>query len=98
MEPTSVQRAELEEADPAVLLEKLRQAGPGRGASVTGFQSGEIPRGIVEDFLAGRYRHDRDAREQAERAEVRREIIQLWVGVIGSGLIGLAGLILSLLK
>jgi hypothetical protein len=57
-----VQRAELEEADPAVLLDKLRCAGPGRGASVIGFRCGEIPRGIVEDFLAGRDRRDRDAR------------------------------------
>jgi hypothetical protein len=79
-------------------LEKLRHAGPGRGASVVGFQCGEIPRGVVEDFLAGRHRSDHDAREQAERAKVRREIIQLWVGVVGSGLVGLAGLIVSLLK
>ena len=98
MQPTSAQRAELEASDPAVLLEKLRHAGPGAGASVVGFKSGDIPREVVEAHLAGRYHAERNAREQADRAKTRREIVQLWVGVVGSGLVGLAGLIVSLLK
>jgi len=81
MEPTPAQRAELEVSDPAVLLDKLRHAGPGVGASVVGFKCGDIPRGVVEAHLAGRYHADRNAREQADRAKARREIIQLWAGV-----------------
>jgi hypothetical protein len=58
MQPTPAQRAELEASDPAVLLEKLRHAGPGVGASVLGFMCGDIPRGVIETHLAGRYLAD----------------------------------------
>jgi hypothetical protein len=53
---TDEQRAELESHDPATVRTKLIQAGPGRGASVSGFKTGELTRGDVEDWLVEKHR------------------------------------------
>jgi hypothetical protein len=43
--------------------DKLRYAGPDRGAAVRGFSSGDITRGDVEDWLTAK-----SARRRASRA------------------------------
>jgi hypothetical protein len=48
---TPEQRAELDSHSPSSIQFKLLQAGPGRGASVSGFKCGEITRGDIEDWL-----------------------------------------------
>jgi hypothetical protein len=49
------QRAELEALGPDTVRTKLIPTGPGRGASVKGFKTGELTRGDVEDWLAAKY-------------------------------------------
>ena len=55
---TAEQRAELEEHGAANIRFKLTQYGAGRGASISGFKCGDITRGDIEDWLAGKSREE----------------------------------------
>jgi len=86
---TTNERTVLESAGAATVRDKLRYAGPGRGASVPGF-SHDLTRGDVEDWLADR--------ERDEKSEVRRRA-NLGVAIaLVSLAIGLVGLAVALLK
>ena len=86
---TTEERTVLEAAGTANVRDKLRYAGPGRGAAVPGF-SHDLTRGDVEDWLADK--------EQEEKSELRRRA-NLGVAIsLLSLAIGLAGLAVALLK
>lgn len=87
---TTGERAVLEAAGAANVRDRLRYAGPGRGAVVPGLASGEFSRGDVEDWLAGK--------EREEKRDVRRRA-NLGIAIsLTSMALGLAGLIVALLK
>ena len=80
----------LEAAGTANVRDKLRYAGPGRGAAVPGFASGDITRGDIEDWLTGK--------ERKEKNELRRRA-NLGIAIsLFSMAVGLAGLLVALLK
>jgi hypothetical protein len=87
---TAGERAALEAVGAANVRDKLRYAGPGRGAAVPGLVSGDLSRGDVEDWLA-----DRDREEQSA---VRRRANLGIAMSLASMALGLAGLIVALLK
>ena len=83
-------RTALEAAGTANVRDKLRYAGPGRGAAVPGFASGDITRGDIEDWLTGK--------ERKEKNELRRRA-NLGIAIsLFSMAVGLAGLLVALLK
>ena len=87
---TREQRAALEASGTANVRDKLRYAGPGRGAAVPGFPSGDIARGDVEDWLG--------EKERQERSELRRRAnLGIAISLVSLAL-GLAGLLLAVLK
>lgn len=87
---TTAERAVLEAAGIANVRDKLRYAGPGRGAAVPGLASGDLTRGDVEDWLSDK--------ERDERSDVRRRA-NLGIAIsLASIALGLAGLIVALLK
>ena len=85
---TAGERAALEAVGAANVRDKLRYAGPGRGAA--GLVSGDLSRGDVEDWLA-----DKDREEQSA---VRRRANLGIAMSLASMALGLAGLIVALLK
>jgi hypothetical protein len=83
-------RTALEAAGTANVRDKLRYAGPGRGAAVPGFASGDITRGDIEDWLTGK--------EREEKNQLRRRA-NLGIAIsLLSMAVGLAGLLVALLK
>jgi hypothetical protein len=88
---TDEQRAELESHDPATVRTKLIQAGPGRGASVSGFKTGELTRGDVEDWLVEK--HIEQVRVQD--STLRWAKIAGWAG-IASAIVGLVAIIVTI--
>jgi hypothetical protein len=87
---TRDEQTALEAAGFANVRDKLRYAGPGRGAAVRGFSSGDITRGDVEDWLTDK--------EREEKSELRRRA-NLGIAIsLLSMAVGLAGLVLALLK
>jgi hypothetical protein len=81
---TPPQRAELETLGPAIVRLRLQVAAGrdalSRNAQMTGFRSGLMTRGEVEDWLSQRDREDAE-REQATRKWWAR--IAGWAGVVG---------------
>jgi hypothetical protein len=76
---TPEQRAELEEHGAASIRFKLTQYGAGRGASIRGFKCGDITRGDIEDWLAGKSKE-----ETAQQSAILRWArIAGWAGIIG---------------
>lgn len=87
---TTSEQTALEAAGAANVRDKLRYAGPGRGAAVPGLASGDLSRGDVEDWLADK--------ESKEKSEVRRRA-NLGIAIsLASLALGLAGLIVALTK
>jgi hypothetical protein len=87
---TRDERTALEGAGTATVRDKLRYAGPGRGAAVRGFSSGDLTRGDVEDWLADK--------ERAENNVLRRRA-NLGIAIsLASMAVGLAGLVVALVK
>jgi hypothetical protein len=77
---TPEQRAELEEHGAASIRFKLTQYGAGRGASISGFKCGDITRGDIEDWLAGK-----SSEETAQQSAILRWArIAGWAGIIGA--------------
>jgi hypothetical protein len=64
--------------------------GPGRGAAVPGFASGDIARGDIEDWLTDK--------ERKEKNELRRRANLSIAISLFSMAVGLAGLLVALLK
>jgi hypothetical protein len=70
---TEKQRADLEALGAATVRMKLVQSGAGWGASLSGFKSGDITRGDVEEWLA-----------QENKKEERRQVDTLrWAKIAG---------------
>jgi hypothetical protein len=87
---TASEQAALEAAGAANVRDKLRYAGPGRGAAVAGLAPGDLTRGDVEDWLTDK--------EREERNEMRRRA-NLGIAISLTSLaLGLAGLMVALLK
>lgn len=87
---TASEQAALEGAGTANVRDKLRYAGPGGGAVVPGLASGDLSRGDVEDWLAGK--------ERKEKSALRRRA-NLGIAIsLASMALGLAGLLVALLK
>ena len=68
---TPAQRAELEEHGATSIRFKLTQYGAGRGADISGFKSGIITRGDIEDWLA----------EEAQREQVQQALTLRWAQI-----------------
>ena len=87
---TASEQAALEAAGAANIRDKLRYAGPGSGAVVPGLASGNLSRGDVEDWLAGKEREEK-------RAVRRRANLGIAISLVSMALC-LAGLLVALLK
>jgi hypothetical protein len=87
---TRDERTVLEAAGVATVRDRLRHAGTGRGAAVPGFSSGDLARGDVEDWLANK-------EHQESRALRCRANLGIAISLV-SMVVGLAGLVLALLK
>lgn len=87
---TTAETAALEATGATNVRDKLRHAGPGRGAAVRGFSCGELTRGDIEDWLAAKERADRQSARRRADIAIATSLVSLAVG--------LAGLLLALLK
>ena len=90
MAPTTEQRTQLEAAGTTTVRDKLRHAGPGRGAAVRGFASGDITRGDIEDWLGEKDREEKSALRRRANLGVALSLVSL--------ALGLAGLAVAMLK
>lgn len=90
---TDAQRKELEETGAKVVGFKLMaQPGAGKGASIRGFDCGDIPRGNVEEWLAEQAR-----REDGQQAQILRWAkIAGWAG-IAAAIVGALALLVAML-
>lgn len=88
-----IQRKELEETGAKVVGFKLMaQPGAGKGASIRGFNCGDIPRGDVEEWLA-----EQAHREDEQQVEILRWAkIAGWAG-IAAAIIGALALLMAVL-
>ena len=87
---TRDERTALEASGTANVRDKLRYAGPGRGATVPGLASSDITRGDVEDWLTDKEREEKNALR-------RRANLGIAIS-LASMAVGLAGLVVALLK
>jgi hypothetical protein len=72
------EHAELETLGASSVRFKLRQGGPGRGASISGFKCGDITRGDIEDWLI-----EKNIEETAiQQGTLRWAKIAGWAGII----------------
>lgn len=93
---TDKQRSELEALGVAVVQTKLAQPGPGRGASLRGFASGDMARGDVEDWLSEAVvGHERLWTEQHAEAVHWAKVSGKWARI--AGLAALAAVALAII-
>jgi hypothetical protein len=87
-------RAALETLGPENVRSKLLHAGPGRGASVDGFDAliGMLTRGDIEDWLAEKHIEEANERKRT----LRWAVIAGWAGIAGA-IIGIISIIITVL-
>ena len=87
---TAEQRSELERLQAPNVLSLLIHSGPGRGASVSGFECGDITRGDIADWLAEK--HAEEMRMQS--STLRWAKIAGIAGIVGV-MVGIAAIWLA---
>lgn len=77
---TDEQRAELEALGPETVRTKLIQGGPGYGATLAGFKTGNLTRGDVDAWLAEK----RIEEAAIQKSTLRWAKIAGWAGIAGA--------------
>ena len=63
------------------MRDKLRYAGPDRGAAVRGFSSGDITRGDIEDWLTDKEREEKNELRRRANLGIAISLFSMAVGV-----------------
>jgi hypothetical protein len=84
---TDEQLAELNTMRPAAVRSKLFHAGPGRGASVSGFRCGEITRGDIDDWLTTQ--DEKQASRDLKTFNYARWTFYVAVGALIAAIVGI---------